>query len=292
MIVARFFLAIIFLGLLGNSYGFLFDRCRIFSSSIAMESFDFSSAKGWDEFYKTENQDQILASQDGSSSAGTASTTEWHPSVSLEDIASLVPPNGKCLIIGCGNSNLPDVILQQSNRPPPSSLVLLDTSQTCLTQLQERHQRIEISTANSAGKKSQVTLSNTEIDYVCGDVTKLSNYFAADNMIDSYEIEGKPFDIIIDKGLTDALLCGEGWDGPLEKLLQESAKVLSIETGQYLLISYDLPSSTKEFLVDIGDKVGLEWGFDFDLGAARSSHHDDGVSVAMATRKSAPNTIS
>ncbi len=293
MIVARSFLAIIFLNLFENSHEFLIDRCRTFSSAIAMESFDFSSAKGWDQFYKkTGNQDQIFSSRDdGSSPTETTSTTEWHPSVCLEDVASLVPPNGKCLIIGCGNSNLPDIILQQRNRPPPRSLVLLDTSQTCLTQLQERHQRIESSSANITGTKSQVTLSSTEIGYVCGDVTKLSNYFAADVMTDSYEIEGKPFDIIIDKGLTDALLCGEGWDGPLEKLLQESAKVLSVENGQYLLISYELPSSTKEFLVDIGHEVGLEWDFAFDLGGARSSHHG-GVSVAMATRKSALNTIS
>ena len=70
------------------------------------------------------------------------------------------------------------------------------------------------------------------------------------------------FDIIIDKGLTDAILCGEGWDGPLEKVLYESAKILSMGTGRYLLISYQLPSSTKEFLVNVGKDVGLEWEFD------------------------------
>ena len=257
-----------------------------------MKLFDFSSAMYWDDFYnKTENQDQ-MASQDGSSSTEipTTATTikEWHPSVSLENIASVIPPNGKCLIIGCGNSNLPDAILKQRYRTPPSSLVLLDTSPTCLNQLRERHERME----DSIAKKS------IEVDYVCGDVTKLSNYFGVDNdVIDGHETvansnNGKKeesFDMIIDKGLTDALLCGEGWDGPLEKLLYESSKVLSMETGQYLLISYNLPSSTKRFLVDVGDKVGLKWDFDYDL-VTSTSH--DGVSVAMA-RKTAPTaTIS
>ncbi len=265
-----------------------------------MKLFDFSSAVYWDEFYnKTGNQDQ-KASQDGSSStekttAAATTIKEWHPSVSLEDIASIVPPNGKCLIIGCGNSYLPDVILKQRNRTPPSSLVLLDTSQTCLNQLRERLEFMEDSIATCDGKKSQVVLSNVEVEYVCGDVTKLSNYFSVDNdVIDGYETvangnEAESFDMIIDKGLTDALLCGEGWDGPLEKLLYESSKVLSMETGQYLLISYNLPSSTKRFLVDVGNKVGLKW--DFDSVLVTSTSHD-GVSVAMA-RKTAPTaTIS
>ena len=76
-----------------------------------------------------------------------------------------------------------------------------------------------------------------------------------------------------------------GW--ATEKLMYESAKVLSMETGQYLLISYELPSSTKEFLVDTGKTVGLTWDFDFDLAA---SMPHDGVSVAMA-RKTAPTNI-
>ena len=77
----------------------------------------------------------------------------------------------------------------------------------------------------------------------------------------------------------------------VEKLLYESAKVLSMETGQYLLISYQLPSSTKEFLMDVGEKVGLKWEFDVDLdttNSASSSEKSNGkyqhVNVAMARR--------
>lgn len=301
MMIFRFLLAIIFLKLFDEGYAFLLDRRHTYSSAGSMKLFDFSSAVYWDDFYnKTENQDQ-MASQDGSSSTESTTTaataTEWHPSVSLEDIASVVPPNGKCLIIGCGNSNLPDVILKQRNRILPSSLVLLDTSQTCLNQLRERHERMD-----GNGEKSQVILSNTEVDYVCGDVTKLSNYFGVDNdVVNGHETgrnskngrdngnEEKSFDMIIDKGLTDAILCGEGWDGPLEKLLDESAKVLSMETGQYLLISYNLPSSTKRFLVEVGDKVGLKWDFEYDL-VTSTSH--DGVSVAMARKIDPTATIS
>lgn len=284
-------------------------HCHLSKSAAPMQSFDFSSAMEWDEFYKKpEKYDSIVQSEGGSPSTKTTATAiEWHSSVSLDEIASVVPSNGKCLIIGCGDSNLPDRILKQQDRPPPRSLVLLDTSQTCLDQLRERHQSLERSNDHFDRPTSEVSLSNTEIEYVCGDATQLSNYFGIDNIVDSdgsstvkgegknNDDRGSLFDMIIDKGLTDALLCGEGWDGPLEKLLYESAKVLSMESGQYLLISYQLPSSTKEFLMDVGHKVGLEWEFDVDLdtttaaiNSASSSEKSNGkyqhVNVAMARR--------
>ncbi len=288
MMGSRFLLVILVLKLLDRGYTFLLHRCHRLPLSASMQSFDFSSAKGWDEFYKEPEKYDSMASQDGSSTAETT-TTEWHPSVSLENIASAVPPNGRCLIIGCGNSDLPDVILKQRDSTLPRSLVLLDTSQTCLNQLRERHLQMEGSTTNDDGIGSKVSFESTDIEYVCGDVSQLSTYFDIANVDDDSDKSkadvGAYFDIIIDKGLTDALLCGEGWDGPLEKLMRESAKILSKETGQYLLISYELPSSTKRFLVEIGNEVGLKWDFDFDLITSTSQD----VSVAMATSGNPPH---
>ena len=254
------------------------------SSSTAIKSFvDFSSTEYWEEFYQKEEEEEegqeettsSLAAAAGvsrSSSSSSSSTlekevtaTEWHSSISLDDIASMVPQNGRCLIIGCGNSLLPDVLLQRQNPPgPPKSLVLLDSSPTCLDQLRERYQDTTYSKID------------TEIDYICGDVTRLSKYFDIDNEYDDNDNDndnnnrrgGGLFDIIIDKGLTDAILCGEGWDYLLEKVLYESSKILSKDgSGRYLLISYQLPSSTKDFLIDVGKQVGLEWEFDYDLNS-------------------------
>ena len=276
------------------------------TTSVSLCSFDFASPAEWDTFYQKtiETENEKIASK---------AATEWHSSVPLDDIALTVPPNCKCLVIGCGNSYLPDRILQREN--PPQSLVLLDTSPACLDQLRDRFQNTMeiVDDDNSIGRLSSSEYSNdassTKIEYICGDVTQLSKYFVAvdntDNE-DSYN-GGKVvdedqdrhnnvkkelvlFDIIVDKGLTDAILCGEGWDGPLEKLLYESAKVLSMGTGQYLLISYKLPSSTKEFLVTVGKSIGLEWDFDFNLpsttvASEKCDRKPDGrVSVAMARR--------
>jgi hypothetical protein len=107
----------------------------------------------------------------------------------------------------------------------------------------------------------------SSVEYTCGDATKLSSLW-----------DEKQFDIIVDKGLSDAILCGEGWNGPLAKLFQDAATVLRKGTGIYLLISYKLPSSTKEFLMEVGDEVGLEWEFDLP-----DSNHR--VSVSMARKQ-------
>ena len=252
------------------------------SSSTAITSFvDFSSTEYWEEFYQKEEEEEQQQEETMSSFAAAAgvsrssssssslekevTATEWHSSISLDDIASMVPQNGRCLIIGCGNSLLPDVILQRQNPPgPPQSLVLLDSSPTCLDQLRERYQ-----------DTTTYSKIDTEIDYICGDVTRLSKYFDIDNGFDDNDDDddnnkrgGGLFDIIIDKGLTDAILCGEGWDYLLEKVLYESSKILSKDgSGRYLLISYQLPSSTKDFLIDVGKQVGLEWEFDYDLNS-------------------------
>jgi hypothetical protein len=103
------------------------------------------------------------------------------------------------------------------------------------------------------------------VEYVCGDATKLSNYF-----IQPEVGEQCVFDIIVDKGLSDAILCSEGFDGPLRNLMEESAKVLK-RGGQYLLVSYAIPTSTQDFIRELGRKHDLEWEFDVDIGSAESS---------------------
>lgn len=162
---------------------------------------------------------------------------EWHSSIPLERIASFVPHGSKCLIPGCGNSKLPKVILSQV---PDVRVSLLDSSGTCINQLKEEY-------------------GSVIADYRCGDATKLSNLY------------GEQFDILVDKGLSDAILCGEGWNSPLRRLLEEASSILKNETGQYLLISYKLPKSTQEFIQEVGQEVGLEWQFELPDSNSRVS---------------------
>ncbi len=198
-------------------------------SRFTLPAFDFSAPSEWESFYQE-----------------TIDTVEWHSSVPLERVASYVPnPNADILMVGCGNSKLPETILSCCQNP---KIVLLDSSPTCLDQLMK--------------------LYGSDMKYVCGDAIKLERFFPEER-----------FDIIVDKGLSDAIFCSEGWNGPLEKLYQGAANILHPGTGKYLLISYKLSSSTKEFLRQVGDDVGLEWEFDL------KEDSNNRVGVSLATKR-------
>ena len=111
------------------------------------------------------------------------------------------------------------------------------------------------------------------VEYHCGDAT---------TTLSSLAINEK-FDIIIDKGLVDAILCGEGWNGPLKKLMKEASDCLGTTKhgggGKYLLVSYKMPTSTKEFLIEVGQEVGLKF-WDFDL----PDYSNQRVSVSLASK--------
>ena len=202
-------------------------------------SFDFSAPSEWETFYKEHSE--IL---------------EWHSSVPLERIASYVPhgtdhsPPFEILMVGCGNSRLPATLLARKSN---LKIILLDTSQTCLDQLQGIY-------------------GNT-VEYVCGNAIQLDRLFGSPNMATA---ASKKFDMIIDKGLSDALFCSEGWNDPIEELYRSAANVLKAN-GKYLLVSYRLPSSTKEFLSEVGQQTKLVWEFDI----SDDSNERVGVSSAM-----------
>jgi hypothetical protein len=179
------------------------------------------------------------------------------------------------------------------------------------------------------------TSATTTVKYVCGDSTRLSQYFSSrhegtpaavapgydddDYDDDDATDSGTKFDVIIDKGLCDAIWCSEGWDGILEKMFHEVAQVLRRPTtkattkkkqlhpqkqrtasaggdqvnhraaavsassaagqpGRYILVCYKLSKSNKEFLVDLGHKVGLTWQFDIP-----PPYSNDRVSTSIAT---------
>ena len=198
------------------------------NANTLLNSFDFSSHLEWDKFYED-----------------NPCWFEWHDSVPLERIASHIPHNSDCLMVGCGNSMLPAVTLFSRTS---TRINLLDTSPKCIEQLKEFY--------------------GSALEYTLGDATRLTTLFPPD----------KRFDIIVDKGLTDAILCGEGFDTFLERLYQEASQVLRCKSGLYLLISYRLSKSNKDFLTEIGDSVEMDWEFDLP-------DSNDRVSVSMARKR-------
>ena len=224
----------------------------------AAASFDFSSQYEWDHFYQQQQEEQNENQHRTNEAAAVAAPvvdriTEWHNSIPVTSIAALVQPSDTtCLLPGCGLSALPQAILNHNHKTTQQlqRLVLLDSSPICIKQLQTLY-----------GHSSTV-------EYLCGDATKLSQLIRTteEEKEDDDTERSTQFDLIIDKGFMDAILCGEGWDGILTTWFHEVALVLR-ESGvaRYILISYPLPKSTQAFLREIGNEMGLDWDFDIEL---------------------------
>jgi hypothetical protein len=287
-----------------------------------MQPFDFSSKLAWENYYASLSTNQV---SDGAFSKSD-DILEWHSSIPLSTIseyvlqsarptpsAAGVTPNPRwfrCLLLGCGTSDLPRVLVRQfrnllstCDRNVNMELTLLDSSPSCLAQMRQRFDNDE--------QDDRVFLN-----YVCADVTNYQEYVWACRNRDRTEESNCPrtmlYDVIVDKGLLDALLCNEGWEPGVTTLLRASCDLLvknasnrrvellgldslqddcSAEAlfvpaadddkqifslGRYLLISYGLPKSTREFLETATAESHLSWTFDMPESNSR-------VQVSQAT---------
>jgi hypothetical protein len=236
-------------------------------NSDDISSFDFSSRLGWEEFYRTQVADRAAFTSLEASSVDedddSVAELEWHSSIPLETVASYCIPTANAttddcmevLVIGCGTSRLPEAILRPTASRNSVRLTLLDSSPTCLRLLETRYHHF---------------IQAGQIRLVCGDAISLSATLQ-NAQLSSPEQEcedtgdNHPFDVIVDKGLMDALLCSEGWDGPVDTLVEQVSLVLRNSsrstTATWVLVSYALAPSTKDFLVLRGARVGLAWEF-------------------------------
>ena len=221
-------------------------RARPLLQSTNTDAFDFSSKSGWDLFYEKRGK--------SSHNDLAFEPYEWHSSLSHDEIFSTLPANcidGSILVVGCGSSLLPIDLYKYHEGQ--SHIICLDYSSSCISQL-----------INSWGSRSNMS-------FVVGDATRL------ENIPDIANVKGR-IDAIIDKGLIDALMCGEGWNGDVERLLTSAARQLK-RGGSYICASYKLSATTKKFLLHVGTTAGFEWEYDLeDEGNTR-------VSLSKAVRR-------
>ena len=237
-------------------------RTQLYLTRNDDTSFDFSSKLGWEEYYRKGLTFDSICDNDSSTSA-TSITTEWHTSIPLETIASYCwnsvnKDNSNesktkrtekfILMIGCGTSRLVDVVMAgtscDSNGLKNTHITLLDSSQTCIDELQRRYKSV------------------SNIHYICGDAIELSNTVSCSRKDTNAQIPQR-YDTIVDKGLMDVLFCSDDWTSSVQTLFTEATKVLihSDSGGTYILISYQLPKATKNFLQEIADELGYAWEF-------------------------------
>jgi RAT1-interacting protein len=123
-----------------------------------------------------------------------------------KEIASSFLADDQCLVLGCGNSEMAADMLQSGF----SRIVNIDLSAIVISQMREKYQ-------------NEVKLEWYEMD-----VTKMS-------------FPNNSFDLIIDKGTIDAILCRMDGEELVEKAVSEIFRVLA-NSGRFVFISFGSPS--------------------------------------------------
>lgn len=158
------------------------------------------------------------------------------------------------LVVGSGNSALPK-ILHDAFDSIPVSVTCLDYSAICVDMI-----------------RSMYKDACPNMSFVVGDASSLQNVVWEEDDYDDTMEKGqqpkntKQFDIIIDKGLLDALMCGDGFD--ISKQMQGINEVLTPhDWGLHVLISFELSSASKQCM---NDMPGLVWNFDIPIEGSKN----------------------
>ena len=224
------------------------------------EPFDFSSRIGWDNFYKEGNkqseEEQVPLEE---------LEYEWHSHIPHSVIVDALSPTideasnflqinnnttaesnrllPSILLIGTGNSALPRVLHDAFDTPV--RVTCLDYSPVCIEMIRSMYSDLP------------------NMDFVLGDATRLK-----------HAVNNSKYDVIVDKGLLDALMCGEGFDSDLEKLMGGIDEVLTRhEWGISILICFQLSTASKESLIELAggrdnsndNAPTLFWDFDIPV---------------------------
>lgn len=237
------------------------------------EPFDFSSKFGWDNFYKNglnEDVDSTTPTRrvGEDESIDESLEYEWHAHIPHSAVVEAVEPSisaaskhyskiqsasnkstaPSILLVGCGNSALPRILHDAFD--VPVRVTCLDYSPVCIEMI-----------------KSMYESSCPNMDFVVGDALRLDEVIWDPNSdAEKQSAEKKHFDVIVDKGLLDALMCGEGFD--LEKLMGSTNSVLTPrDWGMHVLICFQLSKASKESLNELGNgnDPNLYWDFNIPV---------------------------
>jgi hypothetical protein len=206
------------------------------------------------------------AESSSSSSSLSPSVYEWHSHIPHSAIIDAIRPSilmassslsssrdddddarrhvASILLVGCGNSALPRYLNDAF-----VNVVAGDVRVTCLD-----YSPVCIETMKLAYGKND---AYSNIDFVVGDATNLGGV-----IWNAEDCGGRPpVDVVIDKGLLDALMCGEGHD--VERLMSGINDVLTPnDWGMHVLICFPLSASMRRTLEGTLSAGGLAWDFD------------------------------
>mmetsp|Transcript_7102 Transcript_7102/g.10465 ORF Transcript_7102/g.10465 Transcript_7102/m.10465 type:complete len:200 (+) Transcript_7102:57-656(+) len=123
-----------------------------------------------------------------------------------------IDEESKVLQVGCGNSELATSLANDGIQ----SIVNIDFSEVVIKQMKERY-----------GHQSKLKFKSMDVE--------------------DLEFGDNSFDIIIDKGTFDTILCAEGANRKIEGMLNEIYRVLK-RKGKFIMISYAKSQQRSTFL--------------------------------------------
>jgi len=134
---------------------------------------------------------------------------------------SKVDKKDKVMILGCGNSRLGE----EMHKDGFTDVINIDFSKEVINNMKE-----------------QAVGPTPGLQYLLMDARRL-------------EFSSNSLRLVIDKGTTDAVLCGENYEYNVTKILSEISRCL-VPGGLYLVVTYGDPDSRLEYF----DRVEYNWG--------------------------------
>lgn len=156
-----------------------------------------------------------------SSATAASSPSPGTTTIDLDDECANRKANLATLVVGCGNSTLSNDMLRDGF----TSIVSMDYSDVVIAQMKQQY---------PAGR------------YEVGDVTDMTKLY-----------EPASFDLIIDKGTLDAILCGGESVRNCSLMLMQVSRVLK-SGGHFIIITYGTPSSRLPYLTNATYKWRVE----------------------------------
>ena len=185
------------------------------------------------------------------------------------------PPKNQCrvLIPGCGNSSLGQDMLRDGWS---GGITNVDYSSVVISQMNHRYNedfyrkiQAALNREGRAKRKENDQLSSMKKPH---DITKTSNSqenhvlpltkmkFKFGDVTKKLEFADSSFDLIINKGLLDSILCSNGSHAKCRSMMQECSRLLNNRYGAMVIISHGEPDDRLHFLQTVEWTGGI-WHF-------------------------------
>jgi len=129
-----------------------------------------------------------------------------------ELVKPFITPTSQILVVGCGNSRLSEDMFDEGY----TNITNVDISMVAIKSMQEKY-------------RDKVGMTYAQMD------------------VRSMDSPDASFNVVVDKGTLDSVLCGESSTGNVQKALNEITRVLDSK-GVYVCISHGQPSYRLSYL--------------------------------------------